>query len=93
MTAAAIRAECRGQGAEVGYRWFAQKNHKPMYAFGYGESVRVTVSADRGLLARFDRKKQQWRIDDGTYAVALSRAADAPVATAETKLGGRVFGR
>jgi beta-glucosidase len=26
------------EGAEVGYRWFAQKNHKPMYAFGHGLS-------------------------------------------------------
>jgi beta-glucosidase len=26
------------QGAEVGYRWFAQKNHKPIYAFGHGLS-------------------------------------------------------
>ena len=26
------------EGAEVGYRWYAQKNHKPMYAFGHGLS-------------------------------------------------------
>jgi beta-glucosidase len=26
------------EGAEVGYRWFAQENHKPMYAFGRGLS-------------------------------------------------------
>src|SRR5262245_29918658 len=26
------------EGAEVGYRWFALKNQKPMYAFGYGLS-------------------------------------------------------
>jgi beta-glucosidase len=26
------------EGAEVGYRWFAQKNIKPMYAFGHGLS-------------------------------------------------------
>ncbi|RPJ82769.1 MAG: glycosyl hydrolase, partial [Acidobacteria bacterium] len=26
------------EGAEVGYRWYAQKNHKPIYAFGYGLS-------------------------------------------------------
>jgi beta-glucosidase len=27
-----------GEGAEVGYRWYAQKNLKPMYAFGHGLS-------------------------------------------------------
>jgi beta-glucosidase len=26
------------EGADVGYRWFARKNHKPMYAFGHGLS-------------------------------------------------------
>jgi beta-glucosidase len=27
-----------GEGAEVGYRWYAQKNLKPMYPFGHGLS-------------------------------------------------------
>jgi beta-glucosidase len=27
-----------GEGAEVGYRWYAQKNAKPIYAFGHGLS-------------------------------------------------------
>jgi hypothetical protein len=26
------------EGSEVGYRWYAQKNHKPLYAFGHGLS-------------------------------------------------------
>jgi beta-glucosidase len=26
------------EGAEVGYRWYAQKNHKPLYPFGHGPS-------------------------------------------------------
>jgi beta-glucosidase len=26
------------EGAEVGYRWYAQKNQKPLYAFGHGLS-------------------------------------------------------
>jgi beta-glucosidase len=34
-TATTIRYD---EGAEVGYRWFAQKNLKPMYAFGHGLS-------------------------------------------------------
>ena len=34
-TATTIRYD---EGAEVGYRWFAQKNIKPMYAFGHGLS-------------------------------------------------------
>jgi beta-glucosidase len=75
-------------------------NEKRMRLLGFervelkpGESVRVTITADPRLLARFDGKKQQWRIDDGTYAVALSRAADAPVVTGDVKLAGRFFGR
>jgi beta-glucosidase len=26
------------EGAEVGYRWYANKNHKPLYSFGHGLS-------------------------------------------------------
>jgi beta-glucosidase len=26
------------EGAEVGYRWYAQKNQRPLYAFGHGLS-------------------------------------------------------
>jgi beta-glucosidase len=75
-------------------------NDKRMRLLGFervslepGESKTVTVTADPRLLGRFDGKKQQWRIDGGTYAVALSRAADAPVAKAEARLPGRFFGR
>ena len=28
------------EGAEVGYRWCAQKNHKPLYSFGHGLTTR-----------------------------------------------------
>jgi beta-glucosidase len=144
------------EGAEVGYRWFALKNHTPMYAFGHGlsyttfsytdlkveggntvtasvtvtnsgkrdgadvpqlylteapgekrmrllgfervalepgESRRVTMTADPRLLARFDGSTQQWRIDEGTYTVTLSRSAGEPVERAEVTLKARSSGR
>ena len=34
-----------------------------------GESKKVTVTADPRLLARFDDKAQQWRIEGGSYKV------------------------
>jgi beta-glucosidase len=57
-----------------------------------GESKDVNVTADPRLLARFDGKAQQWRIDGGAYKVAVARSADAPVLTAEARLGSRLFG-
>ncbi len=144
------------EGAEVGYRWYAQKGFKPLYAFGHGlsytrfsyknlkvsggetitatftvtntgkragadvpqvylvdvgetkrmrllgfervklepgESKVVTVTADPRLVARFDGDAGQWRITRGTYKVALGRAADALVLTAETTMQLRLFGR
>src|SRR5690606_8764759 len=49
-----------------------------------GESKQVTLTADPRLLARFDGKGQRWRIDKGSYTVALGQSAGAPVLTAET---------
>jgi beta-glucosidase len=143
------------EGAEVGYRWFAQQNERPLFAFGHGlsyttfdytdlqvdggdtvtasftvtntgdrpgadvpqlylteaageprmrlldfqrvellagESRQVTVTADPRLLARFDSDAGQWRITDGNYRIALGKAADDLVLTAETALVGRLFG-
>jgi len=40
------------EGAEVGYRWYAQKNEKPMYAFGHGLSY--TSFSYRDLALRGD---------------------------------------
>lgn len=144
------------EGAESGYRWYAQTDASPMYAFGHGlsyttfaysdfdarggetvtasftvtntgslagadvpqvylthapgerrlrllgfervelqpgESKRIDVAADPRLLARFDGKKTQWRIDSGAYTVVLATAADAPVASVEVTLAGRHFGQ
>jgi beta-glucosidase len=144
------------EGAEVGYRWYTQKNHKPLYAFGHGlsyttfdykdlevnggetitatftvsntgkragtdvpqlyltdapderrmrllgfervdlgpgESRRVTLTADPRLLARFDGDTGQWRIDEGTYKVALGKSAEDLLLTANAPLASRLFGR
>jgi beta-glucosidase len=53
----------------------------------------VTLTADRRLLGRFDADAGRWRIDEGTYVVALGRASDALELTAETTLKGALFGR
>jgi beta-glucosidase len=52
----------------------------------------VTLTADRRLLARFDSDAGQWRIDDGTYKVALGKAAGDLQLTAETSLTEALFG-
>lgn len=58
-----------------------------------GESRRVTITADRRLLARFDASMQQWRIDEGAYVATLSRSAADPVEDAETWLAASIFGK
>lgn len=40
-----------------------------------GETKRVTVTADRRLLADFDVKARKWRIDAGSYDVAVGASA------------------
>lgn len=152
-TATTIRYD---EGAEVGYRWYAQKGIKPLYAFGHGlsytqfayknlkvsggetvtatftvtntgqragadvpqvyltgaagvtrmrllgfervelapgESKEVTVTAEPRLLARFDGKAGQWRIDGGSYDVVLASSAVAPVLKATASLSPRLFGK
>jgi beta-glucosidase len=143
------------EGAEVGYRWFAQRGEQPLYAFGHGlsytsfdyagleldagdtitatftvtntgeragadvpqlyltaaagaermrllgfervelargESRAVTVTADARLLARYDGDAGQWHIAEGAYRVAVGRAADDLVLSAEAPLPERRFG-
>jgi beta-glucosidase len=58
-----------------------------------GRSKKVTVTADPRLLARFDAAAERWRLAGGTYRVAVSRAADAPVLTGEAQVPARLFGR
>ncbi|VWD15628.1 beta-glucosidase [Burkholderia lata] len=58
-----------------------------------GESVRVSLTVDPRLLARFDGEAGQWRIQGGTYRVALARAATDHAIAGAVHLDGRVFGR
>lgn len=44
-------------------------------ALAPGESRRVTVTADRRLLAHFDAKTHLWRIPAGRYAIALGTSS------------------
>ena len=57
-----------------------------------GESRQITITADPRLLARFDGSAGRWHIGEGTYTIALGRAADALDLTAETELREALFG-
>jgi beta-glucosidase len=50
------------------------------------------MTADPRLLAHFDADAGQWRIDEGSYQVAVGHAANVLDQTAETTLTGAVFG-
>ena len=58
-----------------------------------GESREISITTDPRLLARFDGAKQQWRIDEGTHVVSLSRSADNSVETKSVEIKGRLFGQ
>jgi beta-glucosidase len=62
------------------------------YTPGPGESRRVNLSADPRLIARFHGEAGRWHIREGTYKVALGKAADALDLTAETTLRETRFG-
>jgi beta-glucosidase len=57
-----------------------------------GESRSVTVKAEPRLLARYDADAGRWHIAEGGYRVALGKAADDLVLTAEAQLTERRFG-
>ena len=50
-----------------------------------GESPRVTLTADRRLLARFDGTAGQWRLNQGSYHVVVGKSASDPHLSADTK--------
>jgi beta-glucosidase len=58
-----------------------------------GASRTLTITADPRLLATFDGKAGTWRLTSGTYRVALGKSAGELVATAQTVLTGRSFGK
>ncbi len=56
-----------------------------------GESRSVTVIAEPRLLARFDGQARQWHIAEGTYRIAVGKAAGSLDLTAETALKETLF--
>lgn len=58
-----------------------------------GAARRVTIEAEPRLLARYDAVAGNWRIEAGSYAVAVAASAAATGLTATTRLAGRAFGR
>ncbi len=58
-----------------------------------GALCRVTIEADPRLLARYDGNAGAWRIQPGSYAVAVGASAAALPLSAEVELAGRAFAR
>lgn len=59
---------------------------------GPGESQRLSLVADPRLLARFDGGEGRWRIDSGTYRVAVGPNAEDFVLEKDVMLAERHFG-
>ena len=57
-----------------------------------GESPRVTLTAHRRLLARFDGTAGQWRLNQGSYHVVVGKSASDPHLSADTKQAEALFG-
>jgi beta-glucosidase len=51
------------------------------------------VSADPGLLSRYDGESGQWRLIQGNYRVGLGRSADNLELTANVSLTDNLFGK
>lgn len=78
-TATTIRYD---EGAEVGYRWFAQKSIKPMYAFGHGLSYTnfayrdLQVQGGETVMASFTISNTGQREGADVPQLYLTQAAD-----------------
>ena len=91
----------KSEGADVPQIYLTQAaRDKRMHLLGFervqlkpGESRQVNITAEPRLLARYDGAKKQWRIDEGTYVVSLSRSAADSVEKKEIQLKGRLFGQ
>jgi beta-glucosidase len=59
---------------------------------GPGESRQIGFTADPRLLARYDTTARQWRIEEGSYLVAVGRSATNADTTTKVELQGRHFG-
>ena len=72
------------EGAEVGYRWFAQTGAKPLYAFGHGlsyttyEHAGLTVEGGDTVTATFTVTNTGDRAGADVPQVYLSGAPDGP---------------
>ncbi len=69
------------EGAEIGYRWFARKNLKPMYAFGHGLSYTsfaysdLSVEGGDTITVSFDVKNAGPRAGADVPQLYLTEAA------------------
>jgi beta-glucosidase len=96
-----VKNEGERAGADVPQLYLTARGHtKLLRLLGFervilepAASRTVRLVADPRLLARFDIKAAQWRIDSGTYEVRLASSAGAPGDSASVNLEGRLFGR
>ncbi|HEY8536080.1 MAG TPA: glycoside hydrolase family 3 C-terminal domain-containing protein [Vicinamibacterales bacterium] len=72
------------EGAEVGYRWYAQKQHQPLYAFGHGLSYTtfdysdLSVSGGETITATFTVTNTGKVAGADVPQVYLTSAPDGP---------------